>query len=129
MSHRCRVPRLASAIVLLVACGGEPAGPQEQLSNQPDNFSFTLSNVTSYSSDRNFTWRNTGTRATVTHSSNITSGSSTLTIKDAAGTEVHKATLGPSGTFQTATGASGDWRIELDNTAVSGTLSFGVKKS
>ena len=61
-------------VLLTVACGGDsdgdnPVGPNADtpgITNTTDNFQFNLPNVSNYSTNGGYTWRNNGTVATVT---------------------------------------------------------------
>ncbi len=68
--------------------------------------------------------------ASINHSSAVTAGTATLTIKDAAGTQVYLGALASSGTVMTSpSGVSGNWTIIVTLTNVSGTLNFRVQKA
>src|SRR5258705_13751699 len=112
----------------LPACG-DSSGPKEELSNQTDSFSLQYTDFTNYANDRTYTWRNSGTRGTVTQSSQITAGAAMLRIIDGAGVEVYSANLSQNGSLQTAVGATGDWRIDIDiETPLAGTITFRVQR-
>ncbi|MHB0964395.1 MAG: hypothetical protein ACYC5V_14440, partial [Gemmatimonadaceae bacterium] len=66
----------ALAVATLGACGGESLNPfQPQISNPTDNFQLQATNVTDVSTTMTYTWVNSGTRATVNHSTTTTAGS------------------------------------------------------
>jgi hypothetical protein len=118
-----------SAAALLPACGDDPLAPfQPEIANVTDNFQFQATNLTGVTTTVQYTWQNTGTAATVNHSSAITSGNALLTIRDAVGTQVYSANLVPSGTPSTSTGVAGAWTIRVDLTNTQGTLNFRVQK-
>jgi len=142
---RMHLQRFAVIVMLLasVACGGgngddddnNPVGPigtgqgsDPQITNNTDDFQWQLSNASGFSTNGGYTWRNTGTRARVTNSSNFSSGTGTLTVRDSGGRIVFSGNLSTNGTFTTDSGPTGDWRIELAPSGVSGTLSFRVQK-
>lgn len=137
MMKRAQVLRFAAMflVVLTVACGDDaaddsltgPSAGDPGISNQTDDFQFNLPNVTNYSTNGGYTWRNTGTRARVTQSSSISSGTGTLIVRDAGGRIVYQQNLG-SGTTTTDTGPTGDWRIEVAPSNVTGTINFRVQK-
>ena len=136
--RRAQVLRFAAMflVVLTVACGDDaaddsltgPSGGDPGISNQTDDFQFNQPNVTNYSTNGGYTWRNTGTRARVTQSSSISSGTGTLIVRDAGGRIVYQANLGSGGTTTTDTGPAGDWRIEVAPSNVTGTINFRVQK-
>jgi hypothetical protein len=123
-------------VVLTVACGDDaadddltgPSAGDPGISNVTDDFQFNLPNVTSYSTNGGYTWRNTGTRARVTQASSISSGTGTLLVRDAGGRIVWMENLGGGGTTTTEAGPTGDWRIEVAPANVTGTINFRVQK-
>lgn len=123
-------------VLLAVACGGSdgdnPVGPNAEtpgITNTTDNFQFHLPDVSNYSTNGGYTWRNNGTVATVTQNSSISSGSGTLIVRDAGGRIVYQRNLNDTGTANTESGSSGDWRIEVAPSGVNGTLSFRVQRN
>lgn len=132
---RCR-PRLVRATTtlvlaaLLASCGGSNAlAPFEpQVSNVPDNFSLQATGVTNLSTTVTYVWANSGTRATVNHSTSTTAGSTLLVIKDHAGTTVYSKALSSSLNEPTAVGVAGSWIVQLTLTDYSGSLNFRAQK-
>jgi len=84
--------------------------------------------VTNVTQTLQYTWQNTGTQANVNQATVLTAGTATLTIRDAAGTQVYTRNLTDNGTFQTTSGATGGWSIQVVLTSVSGTLNFRVQR-
>ena len=125
----CAVLALAS----LLACGGGSALDQPQyqpqIVNVTDSFAFQLTGVNSGDGVLNYTWRNTGTGASIDRSSNVSGGTVTLTVRDAAGVQVYQSPLqGVSGSVSTASGAAGDWTIVVDFAQATGTINFRAQK-
>ena len=85
--------------------------------------------MSNYSTNGGYTWRNNGSSATVTQSSSLSSGSGTLIIRDAGGRVVYQRNLNDTGTVNTESGPSGDWRIEVAPSGVNGTLNFRVQRN
>jgi len=111
------------------ACSDNPLEPfQPEVTNATDNFQLQATAVTGVTSTETYTWNNTGTRATVNHSTTTTAGSAQLTIRDGTGTVVYTKSLSPSLNEATATGTAGAWTIVLTMTSYSGTLNFRVQK-
>ncbi|MBL8988616.1 MAG: hypothetical protein JNJ80_20245 [Gemmatimonadetes bacterium] len=130
-----RAPRYGfPAAILLVASllvGGcsDPLGPFEpEITNATDNFQLQANGVVGLSSTLTYSWANTGTRATVNHSTTTTAGTAELVIRDAAGTIVYDKDLVPSLNEATASGTAGTWTLQLRMTTYSGTLNFRVQK-
>jgi hypothetical protein len=119
----------AASLLLAAGCGSDALAPfQPQINNAPDNFQFQATGLTNVTTTVQYTWSNTGTAATVNHSSTVTGGSATLTIRDANGTQVYSGALVASANPTTSTGIAGAWTIRVDLVNTSGTLNFRVQK-
>jgi len=111
------------------ACGSDSLSPfQPQVANPADNFQLQATNVKNVSSTTTYAWVNTGTRATVNHSTTTTAGSALVVIKDAAGIMVYSSALSPSLNEATVAGQPGNWSIQLTLASYSGTLNFRAQK-
>ena len=75
-----------------------------------------------------YPWVNSGTRATINHSTTTTAGSTLLVIKDGTGATVYSKALSPSLNEPTTAGQAGTWSIQLTLTNYSGTLNFRAQK-
>lgn len=122
-----------AAILVLAACGGDstapPPGIQPQITNNTNSFSFQLTNLTNVSGTYDYTWQNTGTLARVTHSSNAgSSGTATLILRDAVGTQVYSGALATTGQpVSSPAGVAGAWTVRLVFANYSNTqINFGV---
>ena len=122
--------RLAIACMLatLVACDDPLAPFQPEVTSAPDNFQAQATGASNVSATRTYTWSNTGTRATVNHSTTTSGGATRLIIRDAAGTVVYDHALSPSLNEPTAIGTAGAWTIELRLSDYTGTLNFRAEK-
>ena len=118
-----------AAVLLAVACGGNVVGPDNQLqvSNNTDNFQFQVSTLNNVKQTFTYQWTNTGTTANVNKSCSISGGSASLTIEDAAGTQVFSGDLAVNGTVTTTAGTAGTWTITVEMKGVSGALNFRVQ--
>lgn len=117
----------------LSACGSDrsnPLGPavQPEVVNNADAFSFQVTGVQNASATLDYSWQNTGTVATVNQSASIASGSATLVIRDAAGTQVYSRSLSDNGTFTSTAGVAGTWTIRVVFSGTSGTVNFRSDK-
>jgi hypothetical protein len=101
---------------------------QPEITNATDNFQFQASNLMDVSQVLTYTWNNTGTQANVDHSGAIVSGTASLLLRDASGTERYNGNLRNTGTFTSTAGTSGNWTIEVRLTDVTGTVNFRVQK-
>lgn len=121
---------IAAVIVGGAACdGNNPIGPSNspEIANNPDNFQFQASNLTGTTQTLTYTWTNTGTSADINQSGSMTSGAATLVLSDANNVQVYSGLMN-TGTFHSASGASGGWHIVLQLTNARGTLNFRVQK-
>lgn len=117
----------------LFGCGGSSNSSlnpqfQPQVANATDNFQFQSTGVTNVTETLNYTWQNTGISANVDQATTVTAGTAVVVIRDAAGTQVYSAGLQNNGSFQTATGQTGNWNIQVVLQGYSGTLNFRVQK-
>ena len=127
------VKSLGLALLLaLVGCGSgnSSLNPQfqPQVANATDTFQFQSTGVTNVSETLTYTWQNTGIAANVDQATTVTAGTAVVMIRDAAGTQVYSAGLQNNGSFQSATGQTGNWTIQVALQGYSGTLNFRVQK-
>lgn len=128
--------RLSSLIALsasLAASGcsnpSDPLGPfQPEITNRTDSFEFQATGVAAVTSTLSYSWANTGTRATINHSTTTTAGSARIVIRDGAGTLVYDKALVPSLNEPTTAGTAGTWTIQLVLAGYSGTINFRAQK-
>lgn len=124
---------LAVLLVAVQGCGSGGSSSlnpqfQPQVSNLVDNFQFQSTGVTNVTETLTYTWANSGIAATVNQATTVTAGTAVVMIKDANGTQVYSAGLQNNGTFDTATGITGNWQIVVVLSNYSGTLNFRVQK-
>jgi hypothetical protein len=119
---------VAGAVGLLLACGDPLAPFQPEIANAADSFQFQATGVKDLTWSHDYAWVNTGTTANVDHSSVVTTGTATLIIRDANGTQVYSSPLNPSGSVTTGAGTSGTWTIRVELVTLDGTLNFRVQK-
>jgi hypothetical protein len=119
---------LALGILLAPSCSDPLAPFEPEIASVTDNFQLQATDVTSLTMTRTYAWTNTGTRATINHSTTTSAGTAQLTIRDRAGTIVYDKNLVPSLNEPTTVGASGSWTIQLRLTNYSGTLNFRAQK-
>jgi hypothetical protein len=113
----------------LSQCSDDPLAPfQPEITSATDNFQLQATGVKSQTATLIYSWNNTGTRATVAHSTTTSTGTARLIIKDDGGNSVYDKLLVPSLTDTTATGSAGGWKIYLVLTRYSGTLNFRAQK-
>ncbi|MCL7958920.1 MAG: hypothetical protein M8861_01870, partial [marine benthic group bacterium] len=106
---------MVAAVVVLAACGSDPTDPlaefEPEVNNATDNFQLQASDVTDVGTVLQYTWANTGTMASVDHSTTTAAGAAGVVIRDADGTTVYSQGLAPSLNEDTAAGTTGTWTI------------------
>ncbi len=120
--------RPLAAVIAFAACSDPLAPFQPEVSNSADSFQLQASNVAGVTATKTWTWSNSGTRATINHSTTTSSGSARLLIKDAAGVTVYDKALSPSLNEPTTAGQSGSWTIQLTMSSYNGTMNFRAQK-
>ncbi len=115
--------------VAITGCGSDTLAPfQPQINSAPDNFQMQATGVVHTDFTHTYSWSNSGTQATVNHSTTTTAGTAHVVIRDAAGSVVYDRALAPSLNEATAAGQAGAWTIEVALAGFSGTLNFRVQK-
>ena len=96
-------------------------GIEPEISNVADSFSYQVRDIRNSTRTWEYRWQNGGTLATVSHSSNAgATGSATLTLLDAAGTQVYSGPLLTSGEPTTSpAGVAGSWTVRIVYSAYS----------
>lgn len=121
----------AALLVASAACGGTNViGPENQLevTNVDDSFQWQVTALDNVTQTLTYTWTMTGTVANVNQASALGGGSATVTVQDAAGTQVYTSSLSQNGTFTTSAGTAGAWKITVTLDEATGTLNFRVQK-
>lgn len=126
---------LLGALALAAACSDGPTAPppgiQPQIVNNADAFSYQITDLNDVTGTYQYTWQNTGTLAKVTHASNAgASGTATVSLRDAAGTQVYSGPFATSGEPLSApAGVAGAWTITVTFTNYSNAqVNFAVTK-
>ena len=119
----------SALLAVLVACADDPLSPfQPEITSAADAFQAQATDVTNVTATQTYTWSNTGSRATINHSTITASGAARLIVKDAAGVTVYDHALVPSLNEPTAVGTAGLWTVQLRFSSYSGTLNFRAEK-
>ncbi len=120
---------ICAVVCLLNACKNDSLAPfQPEIANNQDSFQLQATGVSYVSTTLVYAWRNSGTQATINHSTTTTTGSTLLVIKDSVGTTVYSKALVPSLNEPTSVGVPGTWSITLTLSNYSGTLNFRAQK-
>ena len=122
-----------TTLVLIAGCGDDPTAPgiEPQITNLSDAFSYQVGSIQNFTGTYSYSWQNTGTIAKITHASDAgATGSATLTVMDADGTQVYSGQLVSSGEPLTEpAGVAGAWTITIVYSDYSNTqVNFGVLK-
>jgi len=124
---------LLTGIVLALACGSSDTiigpGNQLQVTNAPDDFQFQVTGLKNVKQTLHYTWMNTGDSTSINQASTVTGGSATLSIREPGGTVVYQNGLQANGTFHSAKGVAGAWKIDVQLSQTDGTLNFRVQKA
>jgi hypothetical protein len=95
--------------------------------NEPGIFSLRIGSLENISQRRRYEWINAMGQATVRQASNVKSGVARIEVRDAASIIVHSKSLSHKGSFATAAGKPGVWRILLVLDHATGSVMFEVK--
>jgi len=119
---------LAVALGLAACEGANVIGPANQLevSNTTGFFSWQVTALDNVTQALTYSWVNPGTTANVNQASSVSQGTATVTVRDAAGTQVYSRNLADNGTFFTSTGTTGTWTVVVNMDDVTGTLNFSL---
>lgn len=120
------------ASLAIIGCGGDNNNPlsafQPEVINQPDAFEFQITNADKVSTTVSYSWQNSGTQATIDHSTVTSAGTATMQVFDDQGVSVYSNSLVASANHQTAAGTAGMWTIQLTFVDFSGTANFRAQK-
>ena len=99
-----------------------------EIINNPDAFSFQITDASNVTATVTYDWVNTGTQAVIDHSTSTTAGSASMRIIDADSLEVYTSGLVASANESSSAGTAGNWKIQLTFVNYSGTSNFRVDK-
>ncbi len=121
-----------AVLTVLFIAGCSDSNPlsafQPEIINETDAFEFQITDARNVTTVLSYTWVNTGTQATIDHSTALDDGAASLVLLDADGTEVYSSILKASGTEQASAGASGAWTIVVTFSNFDGTSNFRLQK-
>ena len=120
------------AFALVAGCGSDPVPTaprfQPELTNLPNSFAFQATALQNVSDNRQYVWQNDGRTANVNQSPSNLSGTASLVVLDAAGTQVYSRSLAENGTFVTVAGVAGSWTVRVNFANVSGAVNFRLQR-
>lgn len=111
------------------ACGGDPAGPafRPDALATADSFRFRAAGLDRTSDTLVYPWNNPLDSARVIHTSAVTAGSGTLTVRSPGGLVLYQSSVAASGTFGMMRSVAGPWSIEVRLTAIKGSFEFRIE--
>ncbi len=120
--------------LLAIGCSSStpPSAPLANFSpeivNNIDAFSFQITNGENITTTVEYNWENTGTQATINHSTTTSAGTATITVFAADSSQVYTNGLVASANEPTTVGTAGSWKIRVVFTNYSGTSNFSLQK-
>lgn len=129
---RFTVLLVLAAILMTAGCSNSGRNPlaafEPEIITTADAFQFQVTDASSVSTTVSYSWENTGTRATVNHSTVTNRGSATVYVLDADSVQVYTAGLVSSLNETTLDGAAGTWTVRVVFADYSGTANFRVER-
>lgn len=123
-----RILTLLAVALLLSGCAStRKVSRDAQVLNEPGVFSLRIGSLETISNRRRYEWINAMGKATVRQASDVKSGVARIEVRDAAGIIVHSKSLSQKGSFATAAGKPGVWKILLVLDDATGSVMFEVK--
>jgi hypothetical protein len=114
----------------LVGCR-ETTNPVElsaRVVNQPGSFEYRSDGLTGVTYQAVYLWPNTGTSATIEHSTVVQSGQVRLTLVDPHARVMYDVELRPGAALEVGVGAVGSWSVIVTVTDFTGTIDFRVRQ-
>ena len=122
------------ALTMLAGCGESTTTTttsqpyQPELTNVANSFAYQASPLRNVNGLTQYSWRNDGTIANVNQSPSNLTGTASLVVLDAAGTQVYSRSLSDNGTFVTSAGTAGMWTVRINFSNVSGAVNFRLQR-
>ena len=122
------------AALMVIGCSSSttPSAPLANFSpeivNNVDAFSFQITDGENITTTVEYNWENTGTQATINHSTTTTAGSASMIVYAADSSQVYTNGLVASANEPTTVGTAGTWRIRVTFVNYSGTSNFSLQK-
>jgi len=122
---------LVAALAVMTACSDSTAPLalfEPEVTNATDNFQLQATSVDRVGTTVQYAWENTGTQASIDHSTTTAAGLASVVIRDAAGSVMYEQDLAPSLNEDTSSGETGTSTITVVLSEYSGTLNFRAQK-
>ncbi len=131
-----KITIILSLLFALLAIGCSSSNPPSvplsnfspEIVNNIDAFSFQITNGENITTTVEYSWENTGTQATIDHSTTTTAGTASIVIFDADSAQVYTNGLVASANEPTTVGTAGTWKIRVSFVNYSGTANFRLQK-
>jgi hypothetical protein len=130
ISFRVALSTVAFAALTGACNGGSVLAPkyQPQIVNAANvAFSFQATGLQDITDVVSYNWSASSGSVIIHPATNTTSGTITLTIKDAVGGVIYSGTVPASGDITPPTGVGGSWWITVALTNYTGTINFAVQ--
>jgi hypothetical protein len=133
MTGQFKYVTIIGALLLLASAGcSNDSNPisafQPEIVNKQDSFQFQITDARHVTTSLAYQWNNSGTQATVDHSTALTAGQATLTLFDADSNQVYSSGLMASANEPTQAGTAGVWTVVVVFVDFSGTANFRLQK-
>ena len=123
-----RILAILAVALLLSGCAQTRKVSRDlMVMNEPGIFSLRIGSLEDISHRRRYEWINAMGKATVRQASSVKSGVARIEVRDGAGIIVYSKSLSQKGSFATAAGKPGIWRILLVLDHATGSVMFEVK--
>lgn len=129
-AHRYPLTAMAAFAVLAACSDNNALAPQyqPQVVNLPNEFAFQVTGLRDVSDNLQYVWRNDGTTANVNQSPSDLTGTVSLVVLDAAGSQVYSRSLAENGTFSTTPGTAGNWTVRVQFSRAGGAVNFRLQR-
>lgn len=118
----------AALVLLCAGCGSTRTIARDlTVMNEPQEFSLHIGAIENFSERLRYQWGNAATKATVRQASRIQGGTARVEVRDGTGIIVHSKSLAEQGSFLTAEGKPGVWRISVIMQGATGSVTLAVK--
>lgn len=101
---------------------------EPEVINNEDAFQFQITDGENVDAVLDYSWSNSGTQATIDHSTVTLEGSATLLLFDADSSQVYTSDLLASANQPSSAGSPGLWTVRIVLNNFSGTANFSTEK-
>jgi hypothetical protein len=124
------------AVLVLLAAGLLAAGCASTRSvsrdlavtREPDQFRVRIGSLENFTDMLEYDWTSSGSIVAVSQACDLRGGEGHFEIRDPTGLVIHSRSLRTSGTFLTAAGQPGVWKMRIDLMKATGSVDLTVRK-